>query len=337
MIKKLKRKTVAVASLVVVGTAVLGLTSCTFSTVKYESNTHEITEDFTDISVSTNTADIVFARADDGKAKVECYEQAKLKHTVAVQDGVLSVEVNDQRAWYDYVSIDFKSPKVTIYLPETQYGALTVKESTGDVRVAKDFTFDSMNISVSTGDVWNYASVANDMSITASTGDIRVENVATAALKMSVSTGDITVTDLTCEGDFTIKGRTGSVKVNAATCANFSVSVSTGSVYLTDVACENLTASASTGDVSLKYIIAEEKLSVSVGTGDVSFNTSDAGEIVVKTTTGDVRGTLLSDKIFLTSSSTGKVSVPKTTTGGVCDITVSTGDIIISITEHVEK
>jgi len=63
----------------------------------------------------------------------------------------------------------------------------------------------------------------------------------------------------------------------------------------------------------------------------VEFTACDAGEIVIETDTGDVEGTLLSDKIFITETDTGRIDVPKTTTGGRCQITTDTGDIKIKI------
>ena len=51
----------------------------------------------------------------------------------------------------------------------------------------------------------------------------------------------------------------------------------------------------------------------------------------MKTDTGDVTGSLLSDKIFLAESDVGSVDVPKTTTGGVCEIRTDTGKIAITI------
>ena len=47
------------------------------STVKYETNTHEISEPFGDISLTTDTADIMFALSGDGKCRVECYSQVE--------------------------------------------------------------------------------------------------------------------------------------------------------------------------------------------------------------------------------------------------------------------
>jgi hypothetical protein len=44
-----------------------------------------------------------------------------------------------------------------------------------------------------------------------------------------------------------------------------------------------------------------------------------------------VKGSLLTDKIFVTQSDTGKVDVPETVSGGKCKVTTDTGDIRIEI------
>ena len=66
-------------------------------------------------------------------------------------------------------------------------------------------------------------------------------------------------------------------------------------------------------------------------TGDVTFTDADASEITVQTDTGDVSGSLLTEKVFITETDTGKVSVPNTVTGGRCKITTDTGDIRITV------
>ena len=57
----------------------------------------------------------------------------------------------------------------------------------------------------------------------------------------------------------------------------------------------------------------------------------DGGQILIKTDTGKVSGSLLSDKVFIIETDTGRKDYPKTTTGGKCEITTDTGDIIITI------
>lgn len=282
------------------------------TTEKYETNTYEIKEAVSSISMNTDTADILFVSTDDKTRKVVCYEQDNVRHTVDVQDGTLLINVVDNREWHEYIGINFKTPKITVYLPQGEYGSLSVNSSTGDIEISKEFKFQSIDISESTGDVMNYACVSDTIKIHASTGSIRIENVSAGALDLSVTTGGITVSGVKCTGD---------VKIN----------VSTGKAKLTDVQCKNLTSSGDTGDISLTHVIAAEKFSIKRSTGDVRFDGSDAAEIFVETDTGDVTGTLLSGKLFITNTDTGDIDVPKTATGGKCEISTDTGDITITV------
>lgn len=61
------------------------------------------------------------------------------------------------------------------------------------------------------------------------------------------------------------------------------------------------------------------------------FDRADASEIFVRTGTGNVTGSLLTDKVFLTQTDTGTVEVPQTITGGRCEIRTDTGDIELKI------
>ena len=107
--------------------------------------------------------------------------------------------------------------------------------------------------------------------------------------------------------------------------------MSTGKAYLSDIACKNLTSTGSTGDISLKNVVSTGKISIERNTGDVTLEASDAIEIFITTETGDVKGSLLTDKVFITKTDTGRIDVPNSITGGRCEITTDTGNIKISI------
>lgn len=280
------------------------------STTKYETNTYEVRDAFDGISIDTDTADIAFALSDNGKCRVECLEEEKARNSVTVEEGILNIKLNHERA--GYFGLNFGSPRITLYLPKTAYTSLLIDESTGDIEIPKDFSFNNVDISLSTGDVNFNASASETVAVKASTGDIRVENTSAGALDLSVSTGMITVSGVTCERDV-------------------SIGVSTGKAYLTDIACKSVISSGSTGDIHLNHVIASEKLSIERSTGDVKLDGSDAAEIFVKTDTGDVTGSLLSEKIFIVQSDTGDVDVPKSVDGGRCEIATDTGDIEIAI------
>lgn len=282
------------------------------STVKYETNAHEAGKEFSDISISTDIADIVFELSDDGKCRVECYEEERIKHSVAVENNTLVIKIVDVRNWRDYIGLSFDSPKITVYLPKTEYNALYIHERTGNIAIPKDYSFENVDISVSTGDVDFLSAAREAVKIKTSTGNIDVGNNSVGSLDLSVTTGKVTVSGMTCKGDIAL-------------------GVSTGKAYLTDVVCKSVISSGSTGDISLKSVIASEKFSIERSTGCVRFDGSDAAEIFVKTNTGDVTGNLLSEKVFVTQTDTGDVDVPETITGGKCDINTDTGDIKIKI------
>ncbi len=264
------------------------------STVKYETSEYEITEEFNQILATTTTADIVLMPSEDGKCKIVCYEKTKVKHQVKVESGQLIIEAHDERRWYEYINLfSFESPKITIYLPADMLVSLSVSGNTGNVEIPSGFSFTDIDVKVSTGNV-------------------KITGVSANTIGIEASTGKVTLTSVECSGDT-------------------SVTVKTGDTKLSSVTCGNLFSKGNTGDIEMKDVIANDNFNIERDTGDVEFKGCDAGEISIATSTGDVEGSLLSEKIFIAQTSTGDVDVPKSTSGGICEITTSTGDIEIEI------
>ena len=282
------------------------------STITYETNEHTIDEAFQGLSITSDTADIELVSSENGKVSVVCHEQTNQKHTVAVENGTLVVRLNDTRKWYEYIGIHFGTPCITVYLPAGDYGALTIKESTGDIKIPENFIFERVDVTASTGDVTVQASATDAIRVKTDTGSIRTEKLSAKALDLAVSTGKVTLSQITCEGDISIK-------------------VSTGKTELRDVTCRSLASSGSTGRLSLHNVIAADAFSIRRSTGDVRFDHCDAASIFVETDTGDISGTLLTAKRFVAETSTGNVRVPQTDSGGKCEIHTTTGDITIAI------
>lgn len=280
MTKTTKRWLIIATFLLLIGCIIFGGVMTVYkwdfsklSTNKYETNKYDIADNFKNISVNVKTADIVFVASEKAKTVVVCFEQDNANHEVSVDNDTLTIKLVDERKWYEYIGINFRTPKITVYLPQGEYGNLTVS---------------------------------------ASTGDIDIKNLSAENINLTVTTGEIEAKSITCNGDF-------------------KTTVSTGEVELKDVSCKNLSSNGNTGDITLKDVIAEEKFAIERSTGDVKFERCDANEIFVKTDTGDVKGSLLSDKVFITQTDTGNIDVPKTITGGRCEITTDTGDIKITV------
>ena len=311
---------IAAVMLIVVGVIIFaaafivsGFDFSKLGTAKYETNTYVPSEVFEKIEIKSTEADIAIKPSEDGRVRVDCVEQEKVKHEVSVENGTLKIIDVDKRAWYDRLtSFSVKEQSVTVYLPSEHYAALTIATSTGDVSVPNPFSFVEAQITTSTGNVSFDASSDGGLKIKTSTGNIFVSDVCAESIDLSVSTGRINGKNIDCK-------------------KTLSVNVSTGKTVLTDIVCRALISSGSTGSFSLKNVIAADDFNIERNTGDVRFENCDAGRITVKTSTGDVTGTLRSEKVFITKTSTGDINVPDTVSGGRCEITTSTGDIAIDI------
>ena len=275
-------------------------------------DTHEIQEEFQHITIKTDTADVRLLPSEDGVARVVCRAYEEMRHTVSVLDGTLVIETEDTRAWYDHIGIFAGGDEIKVYLPAKVYGSFSLKASTGDVLVASELALTTADVAVSTGDVHFKASATETIKIKTDTGWILMSDVIAKNAELTVGTGSVTMSDTTFTEDL-------------------SVTCTTGDVRLLNVTCRDLTSTANTGDLDMKDVLANGAFLLKRTTGDVDMERCDAAEIYVTTGTGDVEGSLLSEKIFVVKTSTGDVEVPRSASGGICEITTSTGDIEIEL------
>lgn len=279
---------------------------------KLITNEYAIEETFTNVNIENEVADIKFEKSEDGKVKVVCIDKEKLYHEASVVEGTLKVTQIDNlkgmEKWFGYNG----NLKVTVYLPEATYGDLVIKSTTGDLLVNNNYTFKSVAVESSTGKLNLENMIVNeDMNVKSSTGNLIFKNINCQNMIINSSTGDQSYKDISCN-DMTIKS-------------------STGDQSYENVNCENITAESSTGKKSFVEFIANKHFSCSGDTGNVSLKNSDADTMKITTSTGNVKGNLLTNKTFKVKTSTGKVNLPDERTGPVCEIETSTGDINISV------
>ena len=292
--------------------ATLGFRFSALSTEAYETNTYSVEGKIKRISIDAETDKITLLPAKDGKCKVVCSETKKITHEVTEKNGELSIRTEDKRTWVDQIGLHLGTPKIAVYLPAGAYDQIAIETDTGDIDIPAEFSFAALQIQGDTSDVDCRADVSGAMEIALSTGDITLAGLDAGSRTLPVSTGIGTVDSVNCKGGVDIH-------------------VSTGKTRLNGLQCASLRTDGSTGDITLQDVVASGTFTIERSTGDVRFENSDASEIYVTTSTGEVTGSLRSEKVFITRSDTGRQDVPKSVTGGRCEITTDTGDIEITV------
>ena len=239
-----------------------------------------------------------------GSKVVNSYEINDEFENILIDDSVSNIKIEYIEDDKNKVVIEEVSNR--LHTVEVIDNSLTINENDKRVWYEKLFNFERTLITI-----YLNKSRINNLTINSSTSDIKLCNLKFTDIKIYISTGDIKIKDINSK--------------------NIDLKVSTGDIYLENIECEALSSEGSTGDIKLKNTLVLGVLNIIRDTGDVTFEKSDAYSINIKTSTGDVTGTLLTRKCFIVKTSTGKKQVPETLSGGKCEITTSTGDVIIDI------
>ena len=292
--------------LFVAGSAAFGL-AIAKGAFKNNSLTQEVTKEyiledsFNKIDIDIVTADLTFKPAEDNKTKVVSIEKEKIHHTATVSNDALVIREKDDRKFYEKWFGFLSKMKVTVYLPETTYEELKIDITTGNVLVEDSFTFTKQNIK-------------------STTGDLKFENVSGKSANIKITTGNVTLNNYKLYGELNIDTTTGDYTFNDVECEKATLHTTHGKYILNDLIV--------TGDLNSD----RPNLDISGTSSDVRFKNCDAHYIKVKTTTGDVKGNLLTKKSFDAQTTTGKVLVDNDRTADdKCYIRATTGDIDISI------
>lgn len=272
--------------------------------------TNDVKGEFTSIEIVAEDADVTILPSTNGKCTITTrYKKGgEINHTV--KDGKLLVEENEA----NFAMFNFSSNSIVLYLPQEAYSALKIDGSSCDIDIS-GVKFDTAEIDVSSGEV-------------------SLKNMKLTSLYIEGSSGEIELENVEVEKGASIKASTADVKViNSRVGENLSVELRTGELTVETATVGNVSAEVTSGDIELENLVSLGEIKLKVSTADIELDGCDASTIDIETSTGDVMGKLLSSKIFYVTTSTGDVSVPKSTEGGICQVKTSTGDVTFTISK----
>lgn len=276
----------------------LGFNFNEISTSDFVTHTYTVEDDFTNIIIEDAASNINFYKSNDDKCRVLCDEREKVTHTVVSENNTLTVRVKDERNWFERINIGFfvADMRVSVYLPKNKYDSLNAASMSGDIDVANEFTFDNAKVGSISGDISVKADVKQELNISSTSGDVIINNIS------------------------------------ATECINAS-SVS-GEIDLSNVKGKEIFANTISGGVMLADTVASQKLKANSTSGEIDLKRCDAKNIVLDTVSGEISGTLLSNKQFITETTSGTVNVPQSVSNEECRITTVSGDIYIEIADQ---
>lgn len=240
------------------------------TTVEFETNEYTVAQEYKNISIRTITADVEIYPSEDGNTSVVCYEPERLKHKVEVVDGTLYINAIDTRSWYEHIGIHFKKTVVKLYIPQGVYGELVIENVTGDVDIHEGFLFNSIDASLTTGDIACAASAVGTIKLKTTTGDIKMENLKANTAELRMSTGDIRLLNVLLSWNLTITGTTGDVRIDNSDAEDISIKLTTGDIFGKFLTPKNVHASSTTGRMDLpSYIPDAAPCKIQTTTGDI--------------------------------------------------------------------
>lgn len=229
-----------------------------------------VTDPFESVVIKTGDCSVTFAPLEDGQQPyVVLQEKEKISHSIKVQEGVLKIEMVDNRQWTDHISICFKSMEMTLYLPQKQYEDLHITTATGDIKLPEGFCANALTVRTNTGDIWCEASALELVYCVTDTGKVHVSKATPVTLELYTDTGDMALKDVEA--------------------TEIHLQTDTGEVTAQDVNCQIITCESDTGDVTVDTLAVEDYLQVFTATGDVQIQKADVKRINIETDTGDVQ------------------------------------------------
>ena len=282
------------------------------NTINFESKTYTVEEDFTNISIIGAECDIELLPANNGKTTVECSESDKIHHEIKVENGTLTVKRTDDRQWYEHFGVYWAEMSVTVYLPKSEYDKIYASALSGDIKIPNNFTFTEAEINNTSGDTEFFASVSGPLEIQSVSGDILISKISAENIKLQSTSGDIEIYEINANDDISLKTVSGEIEAQ-------------------NINCQNLTAKSTSGEIEIERLIAKNRIETESVSGNIGLTNCDGENLKLSSTSGDIRGTLLSEKIFLTYTTSGNVNVPYSATGGTCEIKTTSGNIHFKI------
>ncbi len=279
------------------------------SSLQFTDVVHEISLPFEDISVEEIDCGITILPAKDGKCTVISQEVPNLFNRVSVEDGTLTVRRRDERAWHERILVfGAANPTLTVYLPKEQYRNLSLRTTAGEIRVEAPITFETATLKNVSGNVTLTSPIKESATLSATAGNVTAENQTLSTLTASTAGGNVTLRRILA------------TEIKASTVS--------GDLRLdTEITVDKLRAESTSGSILFTDVTAIEELTVTEVSGSITLLDIEFADAYVETVSGNVIGTLRTEKRFDVQTTSGVVLHPASDAGALLRVRTVSGNV----------
>ena len=178
-----------------------------------ETHEYEILENYKDIKIVTDTADIQFILSEKPNTFIVCEEEKNANHSVMVKENTLRIEVNDNKKWYEDIGINLRAPKITVYLGKSEYGNISLKTDIGNILLDNIIVTGKIAIETDTGNVKFEECDASEAFIKTDTGNVTGSFLTDKVVFAESDTGNIDIPKIIADEKCEIITDTGNIKI----------------------------------------------------------------------------------------------------------------------------
>ncbi len=284
---------------------------------KAEIKTQPVSGPVTGLQAEVWSADLEILPSEDGSCSVSYPEVEKVSYAIEVEEGILTVRRLDQRKWYERIRLfSFSSSTVTVRLPRGSYESLTAQSHSFGVEVGDGLTFNRATVKATSGSVHYLADAKEELNLSVTSGNLYVKGVCAKEIRGSVTSGTLELEDIACN-NLSLSGTSGATKLSKTT------------------ASQSVAVKQTSGSVKLSEVVSRGDFSVKVTSGSVRLDRCDGESLAIETSSGSVRGTLRSPKVFNVTTTSGSVNVPPSVPHtGLCRIKTTSGDVNLTVVQE---
>jgi len=277
--------------------------------------THEITQDFTAISVECSECNISILPSTGKGVTVVCKEREKYPHQVFVKDGCLTVEEPNRTELINIFSLTGERTEVLIYVPVEVAAecSISLESASGDITLDNSFVFTRGDLETASGSVICNASFNGDLSIDDASGDVFLRGSTYGDIEIDAASGHIALEGLMEAEEISLECASGNIRLNK-------------------VQCKSLDAETASGKLTLEDVVAEKEIAGETVSGAIILSRCDAEKYDLESASGNIQGSVLRPMRFIADSASGRINVPNTD-GEPCRLTTASGNITITIEE----